>query len=58
MQNVYWILQPDVKSSWKCEGDTAVYRVEVPFDAEAEFLVEGMELQKLGAGTYVFEVKE
>ena len=46
------------KSSWKCEGDKVVYRVEVPFDAEAEFLVEGMDLQKLEAGTYVFEVKE
>lgn len=46
------------KSGWKYEGDTVVYRVEVPFDAEAEFRVEGMDLQKLGAGTYVFEVKE
>ena len=46
------------KSGWKYEGDTVVYRVEVPFDAEAEFRVEGMEPQKLEAGTYIFEVKE
>ena len=46
------------KAGWKYEGDTVVYRVEVPFDAEAEFRVEGMDLQKLGARTYVFEVKE
>lgn len=46
------------KSGWKCEGDTVVYKVEVPFNAEAEFKVDGMESQKLEAGTYMFEVKE
>lgn len=46
------------KISWKYEDDTVVYKVEVPFDAEAEFKVDGMESQKLEAGTYVFEVKE
>ena len=46
------------KSSWKYEGDTVVYCVEVPFDAKAEFCLEGMEPQKLEAGTYIFEVKE
>lgn len=46
------------KISWKYEGDTVVYKVEVPFDAEAEFKVDGMESQKLEAGTYMFEVKE
>lgn len=46
------------KISWKYEDDTVVYKVEVPFDAEAEFKVDGMESQKLEAGTYMFEVKE
>lgn len=46
------------KISWKYEDDTVVYKVEVPFDAEAEFKVDGMESQKLEAGIYMFEVKE
>ena len=46
------------KISWKYEDDTVVYKVEVPFDAEAEFKIDGMESQKLEAGTYMFEVKE
>ncbi len=45
------------KSSWHYEGDTVVYEVEVPFDAQAEFSVEGMEPKKLQAGSYVFQVK-
>ena len=39
------------------EDDTVVYEVEVPFDAQAEFSVEGMEPKTLQAGSYVFQVK-
>ena len=46
------------KSSWHYEGDTVVYEVEVPFDTQAEFCVDGIEPQKLEAGSYVFKVKE
>lgn len=44
------------KSSWYYEGDTVVYEVEVPFDAQAEFCVDSMEPQKLEAGNYIFKV--
>lgn len=42
------------RSSWHYEKDTVVYEIEVPFDAQAEFRAEGVEPQKLEAGTYIF----
>ena len=46
------------ESSWYYEGNMVVYEITVPFDAQAEFCVNGMTPQKLGTGTYIFKVME
>ncbi len=46
------------KSGWEYADDgTVTYRVEVPFNAEAEFVLEG-ERRTLPAGSYTFVHKE
>ena len=44
------------RSSWKVNDDhTVTYNIEIPFDAEAEFIL-GSEKMTLQAGTYSFTI--
>ena len=44
---------------WKQEGDQITYQVEVPFDAEAEFIIEqGLKEVKVDQGTASLQAEE
>lgn len=59
IEGMYESASGTYRCGWKQEGDQITYQVEVPFDAEAEFIIEqGLKEVKVDQGTASLQAEE